>query len=64
MCIFFKAMHKEKERERLLLEPLDNDDNTIAHLAAETGNTTIFKVEQKFYFLSLCVQLSVLCMMQ
>ncbi|CAI8010958.1 Ankyrin-1 [Geodia barretti] len=40
---YFEAIHKEREREKLLLRKLDNDGNNIAHLAAESGNTIIFK---------------------
>ncbi|CAI8010942.1 Ankyrin-1 [Geodia barretti] len=40
---YFEAIHKEREREKLLLRKLDNDGNNIAHLAAESGNTVIFK---------------------
>ena len=37
-------MHQTKELEKFLISPLDNDDNTIAHLAAEGGNISVFKV--------------------
>ena len=40
---FFQAMHEET-MEHLLLLPLDNDDNTIAHLAALEGISSVFKV--------------------
>ena len=44
VLLIFKAIHKEREREKLLLRKLDNDGNNIAHLAAESGNTIIFKM--------------------
>ena len=34
----------ESEREDCLFLPLDKDGNNIAHLAAESDNTVIFKV--------------------
>ena len=37
-------MHETRESEEKLLEPLDGNENTIAHLAAEDGNTSVFKV--------------------
>ena len=36
----------EREREELLHMHLDRDENNIAHLAAESGNTVIFKVSR------------------
>ena len=38
-------MHEET-MEHLLLLSLDNDDNTIAHLAALEGITSVFKVRR------------------
>ena len=40
---FLQAMH-EKNMEHLLLLSLDNDGNTIAHLAALEGIASVFKV--------------------
>ena len=40
---YLQAMHEET-LEHLLLLPLDNDDNTIAHLAALEGISSVFKV--------------------
>ena len=37
-------MHGTGELENLLMSPLDNDDNTIAHLAALGGHVAVFKV--------------------
>ena len=37
-------MHASRELEDLLMSPLDNDGNTIAHLAAEGGHVAVFKV--------------------
>ena len=37
-------MHASRELEYLLMSPLDNDGNTIAHLAAEGGHGAVFKV--------------------
>ena len=37
-------MHTTEEGELKLLEPVDNNGNTIAHLAVEKGQVSIFKV--------------------
>ena len=39
-----QALHRTIELEESLMFPLDNDGNTIAHLAAEDGHVPIFKV--------------------
>lgn len=39
-----QAMH-EPPMEHLLLKPLDNDGNNIAHLAAQEGIVSVFKVK-------------------
>ena len=39
-----QAMH-EPAMEHLLLKPLDNDGNNIAHLAAQEGIVSVFKVK-------------------
>ena len=39
-----QAMHATKEGEERLLAPVDNNGNTIAHLAVERGLVSIFKV--------------------
>jgi ankyrin repeat protein len=41
---YFEDMHKTIEGEMKLLEPVDISGNTIAHLAAEDGHTSFFKV--------------------
>ena len=37
-------MHATKEGEMKLLAPVDNNGNTIAHLAVEREQVSIFKV--------------------
>ena len=37
-------MHATKEGEMKLLAPVDNNGNTIAHLAVEREKVSIFKV--------------------
>ena len=37
-------MHQTEELEECLYQPLDNDENTIVHLAAEGGHVPVFKV--------------------
>ena len=37
-------MHKSKEWEDVLQSEVDEYGNTIAHLAAESGNVQVFKV--------------------
>lgn len=37
-------MHQTEELEGCLYQPLDNDENTIVHLAAEGGHVPVFKV--------------------
>ena len=38
-------MHETQELEEILMSPLDNDGNTVAHLAAEGGHVSVFKVK-------------------
>ena len=59
-------MHGTGELENLLMSPLDNDDNTIAHLAALGGHVAIFKVRTwKLYIISRrSVQLNVTIMLR
>lgn len=47
MCTYYlQAMH-EPAMEHLLLKPLDNDGNNIAHLAAQEGIVSVFKVKHR-----------------
>ena len=39
-----QAMHEREELYNILMTPLDDDDNTITHWAAEGGHVSIFKV--------------------
>ena len=39
-----QAMHATEEGEMKLLAPVDNNGNTIAHLAVERGQVSVFKV--------------------
>ena len=39
-----QAMHATEEGEERLLAPVDNNGNTIAHLAVERGQVSVFKV--------------------
>ena len=60
-------MHQTKELEEFLISPLDNDENTIAHLAAKGGHISIFKVKTwLFVFLFIikgCVRIMMLSFM-
>lgn len=40
-------MHKSPELEKILMEKVDGYGNTVAHLAAESGNVEVFKVSKK-----------------
>ena len=44
-------MHNTEELEDILMSPLENDSNqnTIAHLAAESGQASVFKVSVCLY---------------
>ena len=39
-----QAMHATEKGEQMLLAPVDNNGNTIAHLAVERGQVSVFKV--------------------
>ena len=41
---YLQALHTNRDLESDLLTPIDNDGNTIAHIAAEGGHVSIFKV--------------------
>lgn len=38
-------MHDSKELEEILQRPVDNYGNTVIHLAAESGYSSVFKVQ-------------------
>ena len=40
----FQAMHATEEGEEWLLKAVEDNNNTIAHLAAERGRVSVFKV--------------------
>ena len=42
--MYIQALHRTAELEVVLMSSLDNDGNTIAHLAAEDGHVSVFKV--------------------
>ena len=42
--ISLQAMHATKDGEMKLLTPVDSNSNTIAHLAVERGQVSVFKV--------------------
>ena len=40
-----QVLHTIEDLEDVLLDRIDNNGNTIAHIAAEGGHVSIFKVE-------------------
>ena len=56
-------MHEES-MEHLLLLHLDNDDNTIAHLAVLEGNSSVFKVRTYMYNAHPYVYIYITCTVQ
>ena len=39
-----QAMHATADGEMRLLEPVDDNENTVAHLAVKRGHMAVFKV--------------------
>ena len=44
MFVCFQSLHRTPELEKVLMDPIDSNGNTIAHIAAEGNHVSVFKV--------------------